>query len=104
MGKLSVTIQNRTYRLTCGDGEDARLAQLVDHVREKADQLTAEHGRISEQHLLLMTALLVADELFDAREAGVAKATPPIEEPETSRRGKRTCKNDQSASDADAAP
>lgn len=67
MGKISVTIQNRTYRLSCDDGEEARLTELADFVRAKADQLIDEHGRIGDEHLMLMSALLIADELWDER-------------------------------------
>ncbi len=67
MGKISVTIQNRTYRLSCDDGEEARLTELAGYVRAKADQLIDEHGRIGDEHLMLMSALLIADELWDER-------------------------------------
>jgi cell division protein ZapA len=70
LGQISIKIQNRTYRLSCGDGEEQRLLQLAEHVRAKAEQLTAEFGRISEQHMLLMSALLIADELMDERSGG----------------------------------
>lgn len=69
MGQISVTIQNRTYRLSCDDGEEERLAELAAHVRAKADGLVAEHGRIGDEHLMLMSAILVADELWDLRAA-----------------------------------
>ncbi|MFT5511154.1 MAG: cell division protein ZapA [Hyphomicrobiaceae bacterium] len=67
MGQISIKIQKRTYRLSCDDGEEARLMELAEHVRAKADGLVEEHGRISDEHLMLMSALLVADELFDER-------------------------------------
>ena len=67
MGQISIKIQNRTYRLSCDDGEEARLLELAGHVRIKADGLVDEHGRISDEHLMLMSALLIADELFDER-------------------------------------
>ena len=69
MGQISIRIQNRTYRLSCDDGDEVRLMELAEHVRSKADGLVDEHGRISDEHLMLMSALLVADELFDERAA-----------------------------------
>ena len=74
MGQISVTIQNRTYRLSCDDGEEGRLTELAAHVRAKADGLVAEHGRIGDEHLMLMSAILVADELWDLRAAAQAPA------------------------------
>lgn len=69
MGRVAAKIQDRAYFLTCGDGEEARLQELVEHVRSKADSLIAEHGRIRDDHLMLMSALLIADELWDQRAA-----------------------------------
>jgi len=81
LGKLSISIQNRTYRLTCGDGEEQRLAELAEHVRGKAEQLTAEYGRIADDHLMLMSAILIADELWDEREKAALPAKPPADPP-----------------------
>lgn len=67
MGQISVTIQNRTYRLSCDDGQESRLNELADYVRAKADQLIEDHGRIGDDHLMLMSAILIADELWDER-------------------------------------
>ena len=69
MGIISITIQKRAYRLSCGEGEEARLKELAELVRAKANQLVAEHGRIGEEDLLLMSAILIADELWDERAA-----------------------------------
>ena len=67
LGQISIKIHNRTYRLNCGDGDEPRLTELAAYVGEKAQALLDEHGRISDEHLMLMSAILVADELFDAR-------------------------------------
>lgn len=75
MGKISITIQNRTYRLTCGDGDEPRLLELADYVRARAEGLVAEHGRISDDHLMLMSAILIADELWDERAGRKAPAS-----------------------------
>lgn len=69
MGQVSVNINGRTYRLACSDGEDARLLELATHVKSRVDQLTREFGQAGDDRLLLMTALLIADELWDTRAA-----------------------------------
>ena len=74
LGQISIKIQNRTYRLNCGDGEEARLKQLAAFVGEKAQALVDEHGRISDEHLMLMSAILIADELWDERTANQPSA------------------------------
>jgi cell division protein ZapA len=68
MGQIALTLNGRTYRLACGDGEEEeRLQALARHVEEKVDSLSAELGQIGEARLFMMSALLIADELFEAR-------------------------------------
>ena len=66
MGQVAITVNGRSYRFECGDGEEARLKELAAYVKSRMDGLTREHGNIGEERLLLMTALLIADDLWDA--------------------------------------
>lgn len=75
MGHVTLTMNGRSYRLACGEGEETRLQLLAAHVKSKVDAVTAQFGQIGEDRLFLMAALLVADELFEARERA-ADATP----------------------------
>ncbi len=68
MGHVAVTLNGRSYRFACGDGEEARLHDLAAHVKSKVDTLALQFGQVGEDRLFLMAALLVADELFEARE------------------------------------
>lgn len=68
MGQVAVTLNGRTYRLQCGDGEEERLLALAAHVRDRLETLTAEFGQAGDERLLLMAALLTADELLEARD------------------------------------
>lgn len=68
MGQVAVTLNGRTYRLQCGEGEEERLLQLAAYVRSRLDSLVAEFGQAGEDRLLLMAGLLATDELFEARE------------------------------------
>lgn len=73
MGQVAVTLNGRTYRLRCEDGEEQRLFALADHVRDKVDRLVTEFGQIGEDRLLFMAALLVTDELFEMRDEQSAR-------------------------------
>jgi cell division protein ZapA len=81
MGQVTVTLNGRTYRLSCGDGEEQRLLALADHVRGKLNGLIQQFGQAGEDRLLLMAALLIADELWDARARleGTTAAVPERE-------------------------
>jgi len=69
MGEVAVTINTRTYRISCGDGEEERLKALAEHVRARVEKLASEFGRAGDDRLLLMATLLITDELFELREA-----------------------------------
>ena len=85
MGQVSVTINDRSYRLACGDGEEDRLVELATYVKSKIEQLTAEIGHAGDERLMLMAALMIADELWDAKAAsdgtGTTSARPAEPEP-----------------------
>ena len=68
MGQVAISLMGRSYRFVCGDGEEARIKALGDYVRTKVDQLGQDMGRAADDRLLVMAALMLADELFEARE------------------------------------
>ena len=68
MGQVAVTLNGRTYRLRCADGEEERLHELVDYVRAKLDGLSEKFGQVGNDRLLLLAAILITDELFDERD------------------------------------
>jgi cell division protein ZapA len=68
VGSVAVTLNRRSYRLSCGDGEEPRLMGLVAHLNGKLDALVAEFGQVGDDRLLMLAALQIADELWDARD------------------------------------
>lgn len=69
MGQVAITLGNRTYRLACNNGEEARLSALAADVKSRVEGLAREFGQVADERLLLMAAVLLADELWDLREA-----------------------------------
>ncbi len=67
MGQIAITLNGRTYRLQCGAGEEERLTELADIVRDKLEALVQQHGQAGDDRLLLMASLLLADELLETR-------------------------------------
>ena len=66
MGEVAVTIGGRRYPISCDDGQEAHVAKLASYVDRRAQELAESVGRVSEARLLVMTTLVVADELADA--------------------------------------
>lgn len=67
MGQVTVIVNGRSYRLKCGDGEEQRLIDLAEHVRQRIDDLSYEFGHAGDERLLLMATLMITDELWDAK-------------------------------------
>jgi cell division protein ZapA len=67
MGQVNVDIGGRNYALSCRDGDEHHLKELAGGIADKAQGLTQSLGPMSEPRLLLMAALMVADELHDVR-------------------------------------
>ena len=66
MAELDVSINGRSYRIACEDGEEDRLIQLSEHLDRHASKLSQSIGEIGEARLILMAGLLVGDELIVA--------------------------------------
>lgn len=67
MAQVSITFNKRTYRFDCADGEAERLEKIAAYLKDKLDMLIREHGAVGDERLMLMAALMMTDELFEAR-------------------------------------
>jgi len=68
MPQVTLKIGDKTYRMVCAEGEEPRIQALAAHFSARADGLAEKFPRMPTDHLFLMAALLVTDELFEARE------------------------------------
>lgn len=68
MANVIVRFNHQDYHLACQDGEGERLSKLAEYVNDKASGIAQAMGAVSDIRLLLMTAILLADELDDARD------------------------------------
>jgi len=67
MAEVTITLNGRTYRLECGDGEEEHLLSLSDTVGDRLDGLKKQFGQVGDDRLLLMTALMIADDLSETK-------------------------------------
>jgi cell division protein ZapA len=67
MSQVNVTIAGRTFRMACGDGEEAHLEGLAVQVDQKIAELRLSFGEIGDQRLTVMAAIMIADELAESR-------------------------------------
>ncbi len=69
MAHVTVTVNNLSYTLACDDGEEAHLTALAKQFDKRVSEVKKEARNASEAQLLLMTGLLLEDEL-DAADLG----------------------------------
>ncbi|MDB5649756.1 MAG: cell division protein ZapA [Hyphomicrobiales bacterium] len=67
MSQVNVTIAGRTFRMACGDGEEAHLEGLATQVDQKIAELRQSFGEIGDQRLTVMAAIMIADDLAESR-------------------------------------
>lgn len=68
MPLVNVMVNARAYTIACDDGEEEHLKSLAAYVDEKVRELLGTVGQVGDQRLLLMAALLIADENHDLAE------------------------------------
>jgi cell division protein ZapA len=67
LAQVTVNIAGKTYRMACADGEEAHLEALGALYDGKITQMRDAFGEIGDMRLHVMAALMVADELTEAR-------------------------------------
>lgn len=80
MAQVTVTINGREHVVGCGEGEEDRVRQLAAFVDKRAGELVDGGMKVPDARLMMMTALMIADDLataydeLDAARAGGAPA------------------------------
>ncbi len=69
MGQVDVKVNGRDFALSCVDGQEPRIRRLAQYVDAKIAEFAKDLGQIGEARLILLSALVIADELSDANEA-----------------------------------
>lgn len=67
MATVSVTIDGKTYRMACDEGEEDHLAGLAHQLDQYISHLKSNFGEIGDHRLSVMAGIMVMDELDEAR-------------------------------------
>jgi cell division protein ZapA len=68
MSQVEIRINGRQYRVTCEEGQEDRLHRLAAFLDKRVSTMSADLGDIGDARLMLLSALTVCDELFEAKE------------------------------------
>jgi cell division protein ZapA len=67
LAQVTVKINGYSYNVGCEDGQEEHLGAMAAQVESRIDSIKALGGNSGEARVLVLTALLMADELHDLR-------------------------------------
>jgi cell division protein ZapA len=79
VGRVTLEINGRPYVVGCEDGGEPHVRALAARIDEKVRQVAPEAGAPGEARLILMAALMIADELNEAQAAIQAAEAHAVE-------------------------
>ena len=68
MAQVKVIVNGRTFRMGCRDGEEARVQSLAAEIDSNVQRIKGGSKAIQDERLFLMASLMMADQLWEARE------------------------------------
>ena len=106
MPQVTIAINGRPYAIACDAGEEERIRQLAKAIDARVSAFAKEAPQAGESRLLVMAALMLADELHDLREqGGQPDGGAPKSEPKAGRRLRGLAKRAEAVADqAEALP
>ena len=79
MPEVAINIGDKKFTVTCQPGEESALEAAASLLNDEASFLVSEIGQLSEQKMLLMSGLMLADKMTSQSEK-LAKAEKALEE------------------------
>ena len=67
MANVSIKFNNKEFLLSCEDGQEEHLEELLIHINQKFNDLKNNLGNLGENKLLLITAVKIMDEYFETK-------------------------------------
>jgi cell division protein ZapA len=68
MAQVKVVVNGRTFRMGCKDGEEGRVQGLAAEIDGHVQHMKSGLKTVQDERLFLMAALMMADQLWEARE------------------------------------
>ena len=67
MANVSIKFNGKEFLLSCEDGQEEQLEELLIQINQKFNNLKNDLGNLGENKLLLITAVKVMDEYYDTK-------------------------------------
>ena len=67
MANVSIKFNGKEFLLSCDDGQEEHLEELLIQINQKFNNIKNDLGNLGENKLLLITAVKVMDEYYDTK-------------------------------------
>ena len=67
MANVSIKFNGKEFLLSCDDGQEEHLEELLIQINQKFNNLKNDLGNLGENKLLLITAVKVMDEYYETK-------------------------------------
>ena len=67
MANVNIKFNGKDFLLSCDDGQEEHLEELLIHINQKFTNLKNDLGNIGENKLLLITSVQIMDEYFETK-------------------------------------
>ena len=67
MANVSIKFNNKEFLLSCQDGQEEHLEELLIQINQKFNELKNNLGNLGENKLLLITAVKIMDEYYETK-------------------------------------
>ena len=67
MANVSIKFNNKEFLLSCEDGQEEHLEELLIQINKKFNDLKNNLGNLGENKLLLITAVKIMDEYYETK-------------------------------------
>ena len=67
MANVNIKFNGKEFLLSCEDGQEEHLEELLIHINQKFNDLKNDLGNIGENKLLLITSVKVMDEYYETK-------------------------------------
>ena len=75
MANVNIKFNGKDFLLSCDDGQEEHLEELLVHIDKKFGNLKNDLGNIGENKLLLITSVQIMDEYFETKKNVEQKKT-----------------------------
>ena len=82
MSEITISINGRSYDITCDKGQEGRVLDLATYVDQRVREISQSGAAYNDSHLLVLATLFLSNELLEAREGVNPDARLTVEQPD----------------------